>query len=102
MSKPRYDWWPYVKGMIRRHPDMQGQALRGTRRREYEAVQKAMKDTKRYRDGAARMRFIEAAYWGKSATLEEAALENMVPWQTAKKWHSEFVRLVASHYGLMD
>lgn len=52
--------------------------------------------------GAARMRFIEAAYWGKSATLEEAALENMVPWQTAKKWHSEFVRLVASHYGLMD
>ncbi len=23
MSKPRYDWWPYVKGMIRRYPDMQ-------------------------------------------------------------------------------
>ena len=20
MSKPRYDWWPYVKGMIRRYP----------------------------------------------------------------------------------
>lgn len=20
MSKPRYDWWPYVKGMVRRYP----------------------------------------------------------------------------------
>ena len=22
MSNPRYDWWPYVKGMIRRYPDL--------------------------------------------------------------------------------
>ncbi len=22
MSKPRYDWWSYVKGMIRRYPDL--------------------------------------------------------------------------------
>lgn len=22
MSTPRYDWWPYVKGMIRRYPDL--------------------------------------------------------------------------------
>lgn len=22
MSRPRYDWWPYVKGMIRRYPAM--------------------------------------------------------------------------------
>lgn len=22
MSKPRYDWWPYVKGMIRRYPTL--------------------------------------------------------------------------------
>ena len=21
MSSPRYDWWPYVKGMIRRYPE---------------------------------------------------------------------------------
>lgn len=23
MSKPRYDWWPYVKGMIRRYPSLE-------------------------------------------------------------------------------
>lgn len=22
MSRPRYDWWPYVKGMIRRYPTL--------------------------------------------------------------------------------
>lgn len=22
MSTPRYDWWPYVKGMIRRYPEL--------------------------------------------------------------------------------
>lgn len=22
MSKPRYDWWPYAKGMIRRYPEL--------------------------------------------------------------------------------
>lgn len=25
MSKPRYDWWPYVKGMIRRYPVLKQQ-----------------------------------------------------------------------------
>lgn len=22
MSRPRYDWWAYVKGMIRRYPSL--------------------------------------------------------------------------------
>lgn len=25
MSKPRYDWWPYVKGMIRRYPALKAE-----------------------------------------------------------------------------
>ena len=25
MSRPRYDWWPYVKGMIRRYPALKEQ-----------------------------------------------------------------------------
>lgn len=32
VSKPRYDWWSYVKGMIRRYPDLclKEKALRET------------------------------------------------------------------------
>lgn len=25
MSKPKYDWWPYVKGMIRRYPELKAE-----------------------------------------------------------------------------
>jgi hypothetical protein len=25
VSHPRYDWWPYVKGMIRRYPELKAQ-----------------------------------------------------------------------------
>ena len=25
MSKPRYDWWPYVKGMVRRYPALRAE-----------------------------------------------------------------------------
>lgn len=25
MSRPRYDWWPYVKGMIRRYPALKAE-----------------------------------------------------------------------------
>lgn len=33
MSSPRYDWWPYVKGMIRRYPELcvRQEELRRTR-----------------------------------------------------------------------
>lgn len=27
MSKPRYDWWTYVKGMIRRYPALHAQYI---------------------------------------------------------------------------
>lgn len=27
MSRPRYDWWPYVKGMIRRYPDLKAERV---------------------------------------------------------------------------
>ena len=27
MSSPRYDWWPYVKGMIRRYPQLVAEEL---------------------------------------------------------------------------
>lgn len=134
MSKPRYDWWPYVKGMIRRYPalwekyrnlhsqsitaDYSGMprlernsrtveraALRelpSTQQREYEAVKRAVEETKRYPNGVARLKMIELVFWEKGYTLEGAALKVPCGRATAWRWHGEFIRLVASHYGLMD
>lgn len=134
MSRPRYDWWPYVKGIIRRYPALreeyrvlhsasmvadysgmprgagearalESRALRelpSTRQREYEAVRRAIEATERYRNGADRLKVIRLVLWDASHTLEGAALLIPCHKDTAKQWHGEFIRLVASNYGLMD
>lgn len=134
MSRPRYDWWPYVKGMIRRYPllkqeyeDLHNQPItqsysgmlggggdgRGleriairelpsTKQREYEAVRRAIETTEHYPNGRSRLKVVKLVLWDRSHTLEGAAL--MVPCSsaTAWRWHADFIRLVALHYGLMD
>ena len=135
MSKPRYDWWPYVKGMIRRYPALKEQhedlhstsvvanysgmprggggggrglesaairELPSTKQREYEAVRRAISTTERYPNGRDRLKIVKLVLWDRSHTLEGAAL--MVPCSgiTAKRWHGEFIILVAKYYGLLD
>ena len=134
LSRPRYDWWPYVKGMIRRYPALKeqyedlhsqsvtasysgmprggggGRALESlavrelpsTQQREFEAVRRAIKTTERYYNGADRLKVIRLVLWDRSHTLEGAALTVPCSWRTAAQWHGEFIRLVASCYGLMD
>lgn len=134
MSKPRYDWWPYVKGMIRRYPALKSQyaelhssamvadysgmprgggnsraletaALRelpSTSQREYEAVRRAIATTEQHRNGGDRLTVIKLVLWDRSHTLEGAALMVPCSWRIAAQWHGEFVRLVASNFGLMD
>lgn len=134
LSKPRYDWWPYVKGMIRRYPALKeqyddlhspsmvadysgmphggggGRALESlavrelpsTQQREYEAVRRAVEATGRYRNGADRLKVVRLVLWERSHTLEGAAQVVPCSVRHAKEWHGEFVRLVASNFGLMD
>lgn len=133
LSKPRYDWWPYVKGMIHRYPvlreeymdlhsasmtasysgmprggsgrSLESVAIRelpSTKQREYEAVRRAIEATERYKNGRDRLYVIQLVLWKRSHTLDGAAL--MVPCSiaTAKRYHGEFICMVASYYGLMD
>ena len=134
VSKPRYDWWPYVKGMIRRYPSLKEEysdlhkqsvtqnysgmpasgssgrateevAIRElpiTRQREYEAVRRAITATEHMKSSRDRLKVIDLVFWKRSHTLEGAAL--MVPchYNTAQKYHSDFIILVAKFYGLLD
>lgn len=134
MSSPRYDWWPYVKGMIRRYPQLKEEyaalhsqsvtanyngmprggsggrvienlairELPSTKEREYEAVSRAVETTDRYRNGRQRLDVIRMVLWDRQYTLEGAALQIPCHYKTAQGWHNEFIRLVASYYGLMD
>ena len=111
MSKPKYDWWPYVKSIVTRYPELKeafggayGDAVRTSARyREYEAVRQAVEITGRYRDGSERIRVVGALFWnGSRVTLREAAQRTGCPVKSVKKWSTEFIYLVASCYGLMD
>lgn len=73
-----------------------------TKQREYVAVHRAIETTMRYRNGMDRLYIINLVHWKKSHTIEGAALTLPCHAQTAKQWNREFVRMVASYYGLMD
>lgn len=134
MSSPRYDWWPYAKGMIRRYPQLweeyaalhsqsvtanysgmprggaggriiESLAIRelpSTKQREYEAVQRAIEITERYRNGRQRLAIIRMVLWDRQYTLEGAALQIPCGYMTARRYHSDFIMLVAKNYGLLD
>lgn len=95
MSNPRYDWWGYVKGMIRRYPN------RNTAR-EREAVEKAIERTGEMPDGAARLALVKLVFWRGTHTLSGAAQKCCVSGRTARRWHTEFIRTVAGEFGLME
>ena len=73
-----------------------------TKQREYEAVKRAIEATERLWSGRERLKIIELVYWRKSHTLDGAALAVGYGYDRARQMHGEFVRLVASNYGLMD
>lgn len=73
-----------------------------TEQREFEAVRQAIEVTERYGNGRDRLMVINLVLWKQTHTLEGAALQIPCSSATAKRYHGEFIRLVASYYGLMD
>lgn len=135
MSTPRYDWWPYVKGMIRRYPELCARdrelheiavtpryggtgsgrggrsdpvanaALRelpAVNQKELDAVQKAIRTTRKLETGGQRLRMVKMVYWDRTYTLEGAAMRLNVSPATAKRWNGEFIREVAEQFGLLE
>lgn len=132
MSKPRYSWWGYVKSMVRRYPYLareysdlkelssseegarsknkisrptENLALRElpkTAQREYEAVRRAVETVKTYKTGKEQLQIIDLVYWKKTHSLSGAALKVGFSYDRAKQLHTQFLRLVAKYYGLLD
>ncbi|WP_294759254.1 hypothetical protein [uncultured Gemmiger sp.] len=135
MSTPRYDWWSYVKGMIRRYPELcakqtelrqtplsiamtgmphqRGKTsdpvadavmreLPSVNRRELEAVQKAIEETRALRNGAERLEMVRLVFWARTHTLEGAAMKLHWSERTVASWHREFIRCVAKYFGFFS
>lgn len=96
MSKPRYDWWSYVKKILYRYPNCQ-------RRAENNAIIKAIETTGTRPDAEYRLELIRLIYWANiKYNLAGAALKLPgVSEATAKRWHKEFVLETAQNLGLL-
>lgn len=102
MSKPRYPWWGYIKGVIRLYPKRRGMDLQGTRGKEQEAVKKALDETESMGNGADRLKVIDMVFFKQTHTLDGAALMVPCSYATAKRYHNDFICRVAKNFGLMD
>lgn len=68
---------------------------------EFEAVERAIRLTRQRRDGEARLKLIELVYFRKSHSLTGAAIACYTSERTAKRWHSDFIKLVAEGMGFL-
>lgn len=68
--------------------------------RAYDAVRKAIDYTQHMPEGNRRLDLIRLAYWAaRPMPLKSAVLRLYISERTAKRWHGDFVRAVASAYG---
>lgn len=67
------------------------------KQKKYEAVTKAIELTKRCYplNGSDRLRIIELVYFGKNYSITKAAMAIPCHMNTASRWQSDFLRLVA-------
>ena len=77
--------------------------FQGQRKVEFNGVRKALEETLAMEDGLERYGVLNLVFWEKNRkTIAGAALECHVSERTARRWHTEFIRLTASHMGLLD
>ena len=70
------------------------------KQKEFDAVRKAVEETRGGPDGEHRIELIKAVYWRQNRTLYGAAHMIGISERTAKRWNATFIYLVAEKYGL--
>lgn len=98
MSKPRYDWWSYVKAIIRRYPSLKYADVSGISLCEKEAVEAAIATTERMQNGMDRLAVVDMVFWKQTHTLSGAAMMIPCGYETAKRWQQQFIKQVARSF----
>lgn len=70
--------------------------------RELEAVKASVQETSRLPDGEERVRLISLVFWRQSHTLQGAALELHMSYESAKRKQRAFIELVGEHLNLKE
>lgn len=91
MSRPRYDWWGYVRRMLRRYPDKSTKS-------EKNAIEAAIAITEQMVNGQARLKVVDLALIKGTHTLAGAALAIPCSYETAKRYQQSFIMAVADNF----
>lgn len=70
--------------------------------REYDAVRKAIEKTEKLPTGAERLQLIDLVFFRRTHTLDGAAMQIHCSYRTARRYHADFIVLVAGYFGLVD
>ncbi len=97
-----WDASPSGKGISRSVENAALRELSPARQKELDAVNRAIELTKLMQTGDEQVKLIDLVFWKKSHKIESAALLLNVSNETAKRWHSDFIRRVGFCYGLED
>ena len=86
--------------------DVATRELTQTEQRSLDAVEAAIRTTRRWKDGWEKLELIRLVYWPKdyrqALTLREAGEKLYISARTAKRWHRDFILTVAQYRGLLD
>lgn len=94
---------PSGKGGISRAVEITAlRQLPPARQAEYDAVTQAIELTKERQNGTDRLALIDLVFWKGTHNLEGAALKLYVSYETARRYHGDFLRLVGFCRGLED
>ena len=102
MSKPRYDWWSYMKAISRKYYARKGKELHGMAEKEQRAVEAAIDQTLDLPDGSDRIEVVKLVLLKGTHRIPGAALEVHTSERTAQQWHADFIKCVAENYGLLE
>ncbi|EDS11215.1 hypothetical protein ANACOL_01835 [Anaerotruncus colihominis DSM 17241] len=65
------------------------------------AVQRAIEQTAQMENGLERMKVIDLVFFSRTHTLEGAAMMVPCSYDTAQKYHAQFIKAVARNMGLL-
>ena len=101
MSKSRYRWWGYVRHMVRDYQKLiDAKHLTVDDQKDRDAVTKAIDIARQQPKGEELLTLIRDVYWNNGGLrINDAALHLYISEITAKRWHSEFIRLVGKCWG---
>ena len=97
-----YSGMPHGHGGSRTVEEIAIRELPHNSQREFEAVRHAIERTRVMKNGRDRLQVVSLVFWKRTHSLEGAAQTIPCSYRQARRYHSDFILLVAGYYGLLD